>query len=141
MDQRAPCVATAYFFLRRKHGVRRYLVQHGGEGAQKTLFVKLMGTLGIAVAHQQIECEQERCLDETQFRAAIPIAPIKLFNIGSEQPWVDGGQTVPGQHGAAVTAENEPAFVLTDQTPYGANIRTNRMILFSDNITENLFVQ
>jgi hypothetical protein len=25
--------------------------------------------------------------------------------------------------------------------PYGANIRTSRMILLSDNITENLFVQ
>jgi hypothetical protein len=31
--------------------------------------------------------------------------------------------------------------IATGEAAYGANIRTNRMILFSDNITENLFVQ
>ena len=55
MQKRAPGIAAAYLFLRSKDLVLRYLVQQHGKGAQKTVFVKIMGPPGIAITRQQIK--------------------------------------------------------------------------------------
>ena len=104
-----------YFFLWCHHRARWYLVQHGGEGAQKTVLVKRVRPPGVTITHQQVEREQEGTLNKAEFRVAIAIAPIELFDIGSKQFGINGCKAMPGHQLPAVTTENETSLVLTDQ--------------------------
>ena len=136
MHQRTPGLAIAYFFLRCHHRARWYLVQHGGEGAQKTVFVKRVRPPDVAITPQQVEREQEGTLNKAEFRVAIAIAPIELFDIGSKQFGINGCKTMPGQQLPAVTTENETSLVLTDQACQFGNqtgdVQIGKIILLVD---------
>src|SRR5659263_574071 len=71
--------------------------------------------------NQQIEREENGTLDEPQVRIAVPVGPVEVTDIGSQQPGVNTAWAMIGQQRATFTAEDESAPIFFDQTGQPGN--------------------